>query len=92
MQSPDEDDEELDDELLPRWFDSIIHAGTYALNEAFAYDKLLPAQGSVIPWFYGTHQIICVVLTRTQILLAYSPLTVYATRRIDFVRSSNGIH
>ncbi|KAJ3873483.1 hypothetical protein F5051DRAFT_419141 [Lentinula edodes] len=56
LQSPDEDDEELDDDLLPRWFDPVVFAETYALNEAFAYDKLLPAQGSVIPWFYGTHQ------------------------------------
>jgi hypothetical protein len=57
LQRPDEDDE-LDDELLPRWFDPVVHAEAYALNEAFAYDKLLPAQGSVIPWFYGTHQVI----------------------------------
>jgi len=57
LQSPDEDDEELNDDLLPRrWFDPVVIAETYALNEAFAYDKLLPAQGSVIPWFYGTHQ------------------------------------
>jgi hypothetical protein len=76
MQSPDEDDK-LDDELLPRWFDTIVHAETYALNEAFAYDKLLPVQGSVIPWFYGIHQVICCVFTRK--LHTYSPLTVYAT-------------
>jgi hypothetical protein len=75
LESPDEDD----GDLVPRWFDPVVHAGTYALNEAFAYDKLLPAQGSVIPWFYGTHQVKCVVFTRTRILLAYSPLTVYAT-------------
>jgi hypothetical protein len=77
LQSPDEDDE-LNDELLPRWFDRVIRAETYALNEAFAYDKLLPVQGSVIPWFYGTHQVMCNVFTR-KILLTYSPLTVYAT-------------
>ena len=63
LHSPEEDDE-LDDEHLPRWFDTVIHAETYALNEAFAYDKLLPVQGSVIPWFYGTHQVICRVFTR----------------------------
>ncbi|TFK31769.1 hypothetical protein BDQ12DRAFT_671616 [Crucibulum laeve] len=28
----------------------------YALNEAFSYDKLRPAQGTVVPWFYGMHQ------------------------------------
>ncbi|KAF8957526.1 hypothetical protein BDZ97DRAFT_1846024, partial [Flammula alnicola] len=55
LQSPNEDHEELD-ELLPRWFDPVVIAEMYALNEAFAYDKLRPAQGSVVPWFYGTHQ------------------------------------
>ncbi len=35
------DHEELDDDLLPRWFDPVVHAETYTLNEAFAYDKLL---------------------------------------------------
>ncbi|KIK59494.1 hypothetical protein GYMLUDRAFT_60064 [Collybiopsis luxurians FD-317 M1] len=56
LQSPDENDDELDDDLLPQWFYPVVQAETYALNEAFAYDKLVPAQGSVIPWFYGTHQ------------------------------------
>ncbi|KAH7916633.1 hypothetical protein BJ138DRAFT_1139528 [Hygrophoropsis aurantiaca] len=54
LESPDEDEEEPDE--VPRWFDPVIIAGLYALNEAFAYDKLGPAQGSVVPWFYGTHQ------------------------------------
>ena len=78
LQSPDEDDEELNDDVLPQWFVSVVYAESYALNEAFAYDKLLPAQGSVIPWFYGTHQVMCSVFTR-KTLLAYSPLPVYAT-------------
>jgi len=55
LRSPNEDNEEPD-ELLPRWFDPVVIAEWYAVNEAFAYDKLRPAQGSVIPWFYGTHQ------------------------------------
>ncbi|KIJ51088.1 hypothetical protein M422DRAFT_44280 [Sphaerobolus stellatus SS14] len=55
LQSPDENAEEPD-EFLPRWFDSLVIAEMYALDEAAAYDKLHPAQGSVIPWFYGTHQ------------------------------------
>ena len=58
LQSPDEDDEELNDDL-PRWFVPVVYAETYALNGAFAYDKLLPTQGSVIPWFYGTYQVMC---------------------------------
>ena len=77
LQSP-KVDEEFDDELLPRWFDRVVIAETYALNEAFAYDKLRPVQGSVIPWFYGAHQVICSVFTR-KMLLAYSHLTVYVT-------------
>ncbi|KAF8953880.1 hypothetical protein BDZ97DRAFT_572410 [Flammula alnicola] len=28
----------------------------YAVNEAFAYEKLRAAQGSIVPRFYGTHQ------------------------------------
>ena len=39
------------------FFNGLI-AETYALNEAFA------VQGSVIPWFYGIHQVICSVSTR----------------------------
>jgi hypothetical protein len=42
LQSPDEDDEELNDDTLPQWFVPVICAETYALNEAFAHDKLLP--------------------------------------------------
>jgi hypothetical protein len=56
LRSPIEYDEE---DEVPRWFDSVITAEMYALNEAFAYDKLRPVQGSVVPWFYGTHQVKC---------------------------------
>ncbi|TFK41411.1 hypothetical protein BDQ12DRAFT_733692 [Crucibulum laeve] len=45
-----------DDKLLHEWFDPVVIAEMYALNEAFAYDKLRPVQGTVVPWFYGTHQ------------------------------------
>ncbi|KZT63207.1 hypothetical protein DAEQUDRAFT_770806 [Daedalea quercina L-15889] len=55
VRSPDEDDAELD-QRLPRLFDRVVVAETYALNEAAAYKKLRPVQGSIIPWFYGTHQ------------------------------------
>jgi hypothetical protein len=54
LRSPDEDDE---DELIPRWFDRVVIAEIYALNEAFAYDKLRPVQGSLVRWFYGMHQV-----------------------------------
>jgi hypothetical protein len=54
---PNEEDENYKrDDLIPRWFDPVTIAEDCAINEAFAYDKLRPAQGTVIPWFYGNHQ------------------------------------
>lgn len=44
-------------ETDPRWFDGLVLAEGYAVNEAAAYDKLRFVQGSVIPWFYGVHQV-----------------------------------
>lgn len=58
METPDED-EDLTDEFLPRWFDQVVCAERDALNEAFAHEKLLPLQGSLVPWFYGIHQMMC---------------------------------
>ncbi|KIM43985.1 hypothetical protein M413DRAFT_433218 [Hebeloma cylindrosporum] len=52
LPSPDEYDE-MD---VPRLFDTFLIAEMYALNEALAYEKLRPVQGTVIPWFYGAHQ------------------------------------
>ncbi|KAJ3825600.1 hypothetical protein F5878DRAFT_723879 [Lentinula raphanica] len=37
------------------WLAPVVFAEKYALNEAFAYDKLRSVQGSVVPWFYGVH-------------------------------------
>jgi len=51
LRSPDEDG------LEPRWFDRVVVAELHALNEAVAYDKPRSVQGSVVPWFYGTHQV-----------------------------------
>ena len=51
------------DEAIPRWFDYVTCAERLAVNEAAAYDKLRAVQGTVIPWFYGNHQV------NTQILL-----------------------
>jgi hypothetical protein len=53
LRIPDEEEGGLE----ARWFDRVVIAETYALNEAFAYDKLRPVQGSLVPWFYGTHQV-----------------------------------
>ena len=60
------------DEHLPRWFDQVVVAEMYALNEAFAYDKLRPVQGSVFPWFYGAHQVNSASLTsRRRVVFTY---------------------
>ncbi|KAJ3489346.1 hypothetical protein NLI96_g2197 [Meripilus lineatus] len=73
LSTPEEDDDEPDVEV-PRWFDPVIYAETYALNEAAAYDKLGIVQGSVIPWFYGTHQFTLPDETvLTGILMEYIP-------------------
>ena len=45
------------DDPIPRWFDPVTYAEGYAVTEALAYNKLRPAQGTVIPWFYGNHQV-----------------------------------
>ena len=53
------------DEAIPRWFDFVRCAERLAVNEAAAYDKLRAVQGTVIPWFYGNHQV------NTQVLLPH---------------------
>jgi hypothetical protein len=54
---PNEEDEDYKrDDLIPRWFDPVTIAEDCAINEAFAYNKLRPVQGTVIPWFYGNHK------------------------------------
>ncbi|KAJ3974805.1 hypothetical protein EV361DRAFT_597645 [Lentinula raphanica] len=53
LHSPE--DTELNQDPLMR-LSGIVYAELGALNEAFAYEKLLPVQGSVVPWFYGAHQ------------------------------------
>jgi len=63
LRSPYDGAEEADDSLFPWWFtiDHIFQANLIAepraLNEALAYEKLRPVQGTVIPWFYGIHQV-----------------------------------
>jgi hypothetical protein len=39
------------------YFAGLQDAPSLALNEAQIYDKLRPVQGSIIPWFYGVHQV-----------------------------------
>ena len=40
-----------------RWFDRLILAEGCAVSEATSYNKLQPVQGSIVPWFYGVHQV-----------------------------------
>ncbi|KAJ3768500.1 hypothetical protein FB446DRAFT_815874 [Lentinula raphanica] len=49
------EDDELDQDPS-MWLSGIVYAELGALNESFAYEKLLPVQGSIVPWFYGAHQ------------------------------------
>lgn len=42
LQSPNEDDGELDDDLLPRWFDPVVVAETYAPNERLPTTNFFP--------------------------------------------------
>jgi len=51
---PDERDSA---EFLHHLFYSMAFAEVSALTESLAYKKLQQVQGSIIPWFYGTHQV-----------------------------------
>jgi hypothetical protein len=82
---------ELTDKNLPRWFDRVVWAEMYALNEAYAYDKLRPVQGTLIPWFYGIHQVMSGMFLHRR-WSAYSSSTVHLTRRDDSLRPSDGVH
>lgn len=71
----DTDGDQEDDELVPWWFtidrifQSNLIAEPRALNEALAYEKLRPVQGTVIPWFYGIHQVKGIYLSSVRLLL-----------------------
>ena len=36
---------------------SVVQADHLVMAERAAYDKLLPVQGSLVPWFYGVHKV-----------------------------------
>lgn len=63
LEPPEPPEGESDDahsmEGGPRWFDKLILAEGYAVSEALNYGKLRPVQGSLVPWFYGLHQVSC---------------------------------
>jgi len=80
------------DEHLPRLFDRVVSAEWYALNEASGYDKLLPVQGSIVPWFYGTHQVSAIPHPTESFLVTHPFLIVYSTRWNGSIRSPHGIH
>ncbi|KAF9474952.1 hypothetical protein BDN70DRAFT_286777 [Pholiota conissans] len=41
----------------PRWFDGVAVAEEVALCEARAYVKMRAVWGTVVPWFYGVHEV-----------------------------------
>ena len=51
---PDERDSA---EFLHHLFYCMVFAEVCALTESLTYKKLQQVQGSVVPWFYGTHQV-----------------------------------
>ena len=54
-------DERDSDEFLHHLFYRMSFAEVCALKETLAYKKLQQVQGSIVPWFYGTHQVSCVL-------------------------------
>ena len=36
---------------------SVVQADRLVMTEQAAYEKLLPVQGSLVPWFYGVHKV-----------------------------------
>ena len=59
LQSTSIPDEIGSAEFLHHLFYSMAFAEVSALTESLAYKKLQQVQGSIIPWFYGTHQVSC---------------------------------
>jgi len=81
------------DERLPRWFDRVVSAEWYALNEASAYEKLRPVQGSIVPWFYGTHQVDpSYPIPPRDFPCTHALLVVHSTRWNGSIRPFDGIH
>lgn len=52
----EEDEEELATNY-GHYMKQILDADLHVLDEASAYDKLKPVQGSIVPWFYGAHKV-----------------------------------
>jgi len=50
-------DKRESDEFLHHLFYRMSFAEVCALKESLAYKKLQQVQGSIVPWFYGTHQV-----------------------------------
>ena len=53
----EEDDEKYSAGNLHRLFYRMSIAEVCALKESLAYKKLQQVQGSIVPWFYSTHQV-----------------------------------
>jgi hypothetical protein len=75
------------------YFANLDNAPSLALNEAQIYDKLRPVQGTIVPWFYGIHQVGWPILRRPlEMTEADCRLTVYASRQFNLAWSHYGIH
>jgi len=57
LQSSSIPDESDSDEFPHHLFYRMSFAEVCALKESLAYKKLQQVQGSIVPWFYGTHQV-----------------------------------
>ena len=48
-------------EILHHLYYGMLFAESGALMENFVYEKLQFVQGSIVPWFYGAHQVRCIL-------------------------------
>jgi hypothetical protein len=75
------------------YFANLDNAPSLALNEAQIYDKLRPVQGTIVPWFYGIHQVGRPILRGPLAMTrADRRLTVYASQRFNLAWPRYGIH
>jgi len=51
------DEEEFSHMHLHKWFKLVSIADACAIDEVTVYEKLHSVQGTVIPWFYGVHEV-----------------------------------
>ena len=72
LQSPSIPDELDSADVLHHLYYRMSFAEVCALTETLAYEKLQQVQGSIVPWFYGTHQVSCMLQQRVSCILMTS--------------------